>query len=99
MGIENPSGSNVKQKNGIMGNFESGLLVVVFNNDGGGGIAEWFEYSREQPDEVVKLLNYIRKKKNAYWWGKYKMFRRNRGITLTQSTNSKPDYHGEFRRK
>lgn len=52
-----------------MGNQKSGLLVVVFNNDGGNGIAEWFEYSREQPDEVINLLKYMRKKYNAYWWG------------------------------
>ncbi|MBM6866386.1 hypothetical protein H6A66_14595 [Bacteroides caecigallinarum] len=81
-----------------MGNKKSGLLVVVFNNDGGNAIAEWFEYSREQPDEVVNLLKYMRKKYNAYWWGEYKMFRQDRNVTLTQSTKEKPDYEGKFRK-
>ena len=48
-----------------MGNQKSGLLVVVFNNDGGNAIAEWFEYSREKPDEVINLLKYMRKKYNG----------------------------------
>ena len=43
-----------------MGNQKSGLLVVVFDNEGEGGISEWFEYSRERPDEVVNLLKYMR---------------------------------------
>lgn len=81
-----------------MGNKKSGLLVVVFNNDGGNAIAEWFEYSREQPDEVINLLKYMRKKYNAHWWGEYKMFRQDRNVTLTQSTKEKPDYEGRFRR-
>ena len=41
---------------------ETGLLVVVYNNDGLGGIAEYFEYSRECPDEIINLLKYMRKK-------------------------------------
>jgi hypothetical protein len=81
-----------------MRNQKSGLLVVVFNNDGGNAIAEWFEYSREKPDEVINLLKYMRKKYNAYWWGEYKMFRQDRNITLTQSTKEKPDYEGKFRK-
>lgn len=81
-----------------MGNQKSGLLVVVFDNDGKGGISEWFEYSREQPDEVVNLLKYMRKKYNAYWWGEYKMYRQDRNVTLTQSGHVKADYEGKFRR-
>lgn len=38
-----------------MGNQKSGLLVVVFDNDGKGGISEWFEYSRENRfDKLIK---------------------------------------------
>lgn len=81
-----------------MENQKSGLLVVVFDNDGKGGISEWFEYSREKPDEVINLLKYMRKKYNAYWRGEYKMFRQDRNITLTQSTKEKPDYEGKFRK-
>lgn len=81
-----------------MRNQKSGLLVVVFNNDGGNGIAEWFEYSREKPGEVINLLKYMRKKYNAHWWGEYKMFRQDRNVTLTQSTKEKSDYAGKFRK-
>ena len=76
---------------------KSRLLVVVFNNDGG-GIAEWFEYSREQPNEVINLLKYMRKKYNAYWWGEYKMYRRCRNVTLSQAGDTKADYEGKFRK-
>ena len=34
----------------------------------------------------------------AYWWGEYKIFRRNRHVTLTQSSYKKPDYMGKFRK-
>lgn len=81
-----------------MGNQKSGLLVVVFDNDGKGGISEWFEYSREKPDEVINLLKYMRKKYNAYWWGEYKMYRRSRNITLPQSGHVNADYEGKFRK-
>lgn len=81
-----------------MGNQKSGLLVVVFDNDGKGGISEWFEYSREKPDEVINLLKYMRKKYNAYWWGEYKMYRRSRNITLFQSGHVNADYEGKFRK-
>lgn len=81
-----------------MRNQKSGLLVVVFNNDGGNGIAEWFEYSRGNPDEVINLLKYMRKKRNAYWWGEYKMYRRSRNITLYQSGHVNADYEGKFRK-
>ena len=77
---------------------ETGLLVVVYNNDGLGGIAEYFEYSRECPDEIINLLKYMRKKMGAYWWGEYKIFRRNRHVTLTQASYKKPDYMGKFRK-
>ena len=79
-----------------MRNQKSGLLVVVFNKEGS-GIAEWFEYSRENPDEVINLLKYMRKKYNAYWWGEYKMYRRCRNITLSQSGHVNADYEGKFR--
>lgn len=75
---------------------KTGLLVVIFNNDGKGGIAEWFEYSQEHPDEVLCLLEYKRKKLNAYWWGEYKMFRRFRNVTLTQAGHVEADYSGTF---
>lgn len=81
-----------------MRNQKSGLLVVVFNNDGGNAIAEWFEYSREEPGEVINLLKYMRKKYNAYWWGEYKMYRRSRNITLYQSGHVNADYEGKFRK-
>lgn len=80
-----------------MKNQETGLLVVVFN-ESGGGIAEWFEYSREQPDEILNLLKSMRKKYNGYWWGEYRMFRRCRGVTLAQSGYTKADYEGKFRK-
>jgi hypothetical protein len=40
----------------------------------------------------------MRKKYNAYWWGEYKMYRRSRNITLSQSGHVNADYEGKFRK-
>ena len=78
---------------------KSGYLVVVFNNDGGGGIANWFEFNNMAVCDIVASLKCIRKSNNAYWWGEYKIFLRSDNITLTQSTCAKPFYIGRFRKR
>lgn len=80
-----------------MKSIESGLLVVELYD--GGSISEWFEYSRERPDEVINLLKFMRKKYNGYLWREYKMYRKCRKITLSQTGTAKADYEGKFRKK
>lgn len=77
---------------------KSGLLVVVFNNGDGGGIAEWFEFNNVAVCDIITSLKCIRKRLNAYWWGQYKIFLKSDNITLSQSTCAKPFYTGRFRK-
>ncbi|WP_368336961.1 hypothetical protein [Parabacteroides merdae] len=52
---------------------KNGLLVVIFSKDGD-AIADWFELSRQNFDEAVLLIKYIRKKLRAYWEDTEKVF-------------------------
>ncbi len=74
---------------------KNGLLVVIFSKDGD-AIADWFELSRQNFDEAVLLIKYIRKKLRAYWWGYFKIFYLSRSVTLTQSCYTKGDYEGKL---
>ncbi len=77
---------------------KEGLLVVVFDADGQGGISAWYEFSHIDYEASLTYVKFMRKKLNAYWWGEVRMFWKGRNLTLCQAERAKADFKVKLRK-
>lgn len=75
-----------------------GLLVVIFDADGNGGISAWYEFSHADYEAALIYVKFMRKKLHAYYWGEVRMFWKCRNLTLSQAAYSKANFKVKLRK-
>lgn len=89
-GLTIKNSNDMKQK-------KDGLIVVIYDADGGGGISAWYEFSHTDYKAALVYVKFMRKKLHAYWWGEVCMFWQGRNLTLCQTSSAKPDFKVKLR--